>query len=100
MIADDEPHIRRILATFLETAGFEVDQANDGKEAVQLLEGPARYHLALLDLMMPGLTGLEVLEEVRNSPERADLPVVILTAKGQDTDREAALAHGATIAPG
>ena len=95
LVADDEPHIRRILATFLESAGFDVDQANDGTEAAHLLAGSTTYHLALLDLMMPGLTGLEVLEEARRSPERTDLPVVILTAKGQDTDREAALALGA-----
>jgi DNA-binding response OmpR family regulator len=95
LVADDEPHIRRILATFLESAGFDVDQANDGAEAAQLLSGPRPYDLALLDLMMPGLTGLEVLEKARGSLERAGLPVVILTAKGQDTDREAALALGA-----
>lgn len=95
LIADDEPHIRRILATFLETAGFEVDQADDGDEAAQFLSSSATYRLALLDLMMPGLTGLEVLEEIRKSPERATLPVVILTAKGQDTDRDAAMALGA-----
>lgn len=95
LVADDEPHIRRILATFLESAGFDVDQANDGSEAAQLLAGSTTYHLALLDLMMPGLTGLEVLDEARRSPERTNLPVVILTAKGQDTDREAALARGA-----
>lgn len=95
LVADDEPHIRRILATFLESAGFDVDQANDGSEAAQLLAGSTTYNLALLDLMMPGLTGLEVLDEARRSPERTNLPVVILTAKGQDTDREAALARGA-----
>jgi CheY-like chemotaxis protein len=96
LVADDEPHIRRILSTFMESAGFAVDEARDGTEAAELLAGPTPYDLALLDLMMPGLTGLEVLERTRNLPDRSNLPVVILTAKGQDTDREAAFSLGAS----
>ena len=53
LVADDEPHIRRILATFLDGAGFEVDEAVDGAEAMARLEGTSHYDLALLDIMMP-----------------------------------------------
>ena len=95
LIADDEPHIRRILATFLETSGFLVDQAGDGREAMDRLQGPIHYDMAFLDIMMPDRTGLDVLEAVRILPHRAGLPIVILTAKGKDADREAAFALGA-----
>jgi DNA-binding response OmpR family regulator len=95
LVADDEPHIRRILATFLEASGFVVDEARDGAQAMACLEGDRPYALALLDIMMPSFTGLEVLENARNLPHRAALPVVILTAKGQDADREAAFRIGA-----
>jgi len=95
LVADDEPHIRRILATFLEASGFLVEEALDGAEAMEFLQGPTSFHLALLDIMMPEHTGLEVLEFARRLPHREELPVIILTAKGQDADREEALRLGA-----
>ena len=95
LVADDEPHIRRILTTFLEASGFIVDEVLDGAEAMACLEGERPYDLALLDIMMPSFTGLEVLENVRRLPHRAGLPVVILTAKGQDADRQTAFRLGA-----
>lgn len=96
LVADDEPHIRRILVTLLEVAGFQVDQAEDGTQAMESLVGDTSYQIALLDIMMPGYTGLEVLQKVRALPHRKDLPMVILTAKGQDADREAAFRFGAS----
>jgi DNA-binding response OmpR family regulator len=96
LVADDEPHIRRILSTFLETSGFQVDEAINGKEAMEFLEGPEPCELALLDIMMPGHTGLEVLEAVRKLPHRERIPVIILTAKGQDADRDMAFRIGAS----
>jgi DNA-binding response OmpR family regulator len=96
LVADDEPHIRRMLATFLESAGFSVDQADDGTSALERLRGPTPYRLALLDIMMPGLNGLEVLERTLPLPHRTDLLVVVLTAKGQDADRESAFRLGAS----
>lgn len=95
LVADDEPHIRRILVTLLEAAGFEVDDVVDGVMALDRLRGDARYDLALLDIMMPGATGLEVLADLRTLSHRADLPVLILTAKGQDADRDEAFQLGA-----
>ncbi len=95
LVAEDEPHIRRVLVTLLESASFAVDQAEDGAQAMERLRGSEPYDLVLLDLMMPGFTGLEVLREVRGLPHRTGLPVVILTAKGQDADREEAFALGA-----
>lgn len=95
LVADDEPHIRRILVTLLEAAGFEVDAVVDGDTALDRLRGEGRYDLVLLDIMMPGATGLEVLAQVQTLAHRAHLPVLILTAKGQDADRDQALQLGA-----
>ena len=95
LVADDEPHIRRILTTLLESASFEVDQVADGPTALAHLEGEGAYDLVLLDIMMPGATGLEVLERLRELEHRRQVPVVILTAKGQDADRDEAFALGA-----
>ncbi len=95
LVADDEPHIRRILQTLLETAAFHVDTQPDGTAAIKALEGDERYDLILLDIMMPGATGLEVLSHLRELKHRKSTPVVILTAKGQDADREQAFSLGA-----
>ncbi len=96
LVAEDEPHIRRVLTTLLENAGFQVDVAEDGVEALRKLRGGAPYDLVVTDLMMPGASGLDVLEALREMPTRCTLPVVILTAKGQDADRSRAFALGAS----
>jgi len=95
LVADDEPHIRRILATVLETAGYSVSQACDGGDAVEALEAPRTPDFFLLDLMMPGASGMEVLRRIRSHPRHLRTPVIILTAKGQDADRDAAMEAGA-----
>lgn len=95
LIVDDEPHIRRLLATRLQTEGYDVEEAGDGEEGLRKLPD-FRPDLVLLDLMMPGANGLEVLSRIRADPERGTLPVIILTAKGQDSDRDLALAGGAS----
>ena len=95
LVADDEPHIRRVLATLLDRAGYLVDEASSGTEALQLWHSGAHYDAVLLDLMMPGATGIEVLETIRSGEHGVLTPVIILTAKGQDADRDAAFASGA-----
>lgn len=95
LLAEDEPHIRRILQTVLEEAGFTVVAVSDGVAAQRRMEGPDPFDLVITDLMMPGCTGLDLLESIRALPHRRDLPVIVLTAKGQDTDRQAAFASGA-----
>lgn len=94
LVVDDEPHIRRVLGTVLEEHGYLVTLASDGDEGLAEL-GRLHADLVILDLMMPGASGLEILSHIRSDPERSDTPVIILTAKGQDTDREAAFAGGA-----
>ena len=95
LVVDDEPHIRRVLTTILSNEGFEVEEAVDGTEGMEVVQSDAPFDFILLDFMMPGATGLEILARVRASEHRSDTPVIILTAKGQDTDRMAALAGGA-----
>lgn len=95
LVADDEPHIRRILTTLLEAASFVVDVVSDGPAALELLRGELPYDLVLLDIMMPEAGGLEVLTEMRSLDHRVAVPVIILTAKGQDTDRDRAFQIGA-----
>ena len=94
LVVDDEPHIRRVLEVILGSRGFDVVIASDGMQGLDNL-GREPVDLILLDIMMPGASGLEILSKIRSNPERGDTPVIILTAKGQDTDREAALAGGA-----
>lgn len=96
LVAEDEPHIRRILVSLLESGGLGVDQAENGARAMDCLAGEAPYQMALLDIMMPEMTGLEVLRKLRTLPHRTTLPVIILTAKGQDADRELAFRLGAS----
>jgi CheY-like chemotaxis protein len=96
LVADDEPHIRRVLTTLLESVGFAVEPVADGSQALALLTDPGvPCDLLLTDLMMPERTGLEVLEELAEMHHRRELPVVVLTAKGEDADRERALRLGA-----
>jgi DNA-binding response OmpR family regulator len=94
LVIDDEPHIRRVLHAMLGKEGFEVVLASDGTQGLKKIASGA-IDLVILDLVMPGANGLEVLAKIRTDPERSLLPVIILTAKGQDTDREAAIAGGA-----
>ena len=95
LVADDEPHIRRLLATILQAASFEVDCAVDGIQALEHLKGDGAYDLILLDIMMPAATGLELLNHLRGLEHRRDVPVVVLTAKGQDADRDEVFNLGA-----
>lgn len=94
LVVDDEPHIRRVLSAVLGERGFDVRMATDGLQGLDEL-GAHEVDLVILDLMMPGASGLEILSKIRSDPRRSDIPVIILTAKGQDTDRDAALAGGA-----
>lgn len=93
-MVDDEPHIRRVLSAVLGDRGFEITMANDGMEGLDELS-VGTFDLVILDLMMPGASGLEVLSRMRSDPGQSETPVIILTAKGQDTDRDAAMAGGA-----
>jgi len=95
LVADDEPHIGRIIKMKLEQGPFRVTLAYDGREALQVLEREGDICLVMLDLMMPHLSGLDVLSAMRNDPRWRDLPCIILTAAGQEQQHVSAMELGA-----
>lgn len=96
LVADDEPHIGRIVKTKLEQGPFQVTLVFDGTEAIAALTAHADIKLVLLDLMMPKLGGLEVLERMRSDARWSAIPCVILTAAGQDQRYDEAMRLGAS----
>lgn len=96
LVADDEPYIGRIIRMKLETGPYRVEIVHDGREALERLRSDDHFDLVLLDIMMPFASGLDVLEALRELPHRKKTPVIMLTAKGQDSDRQRAEASGAT----
>ena len=96
LVADDEPHIGRIIKMKLEQGPFRVTLAYDGQEAIDLLETENDIDLVLLDLLMPNLSGLDVLARIRSSERLKHLPCIILTAAGQEAQHQKAMELGAT----
>jgi CheY-like chemotaxis protein len=96
LVADDEPHIGRIIKMKLEQGPFRVSLAHDGQEALDVLARSADVDLVLLDLMMPNVSGLDVLARLRADERYRDVPCIILTAAGQEQQYRQAMALGAT----
>ena len=96
LVVDDEPYIGRIIQLKLDSDRYEVETCADGTAALDRLRGSDRIDLILLDIMMPSMSGLEVLSELRALPHRSATPVIMLTAKGQETDRAQAESLGAS----
>lgn len=94
LIIDDEPYILRSLSYLLTREGFTVETAPDGIEGLKRARA-IRPPLIFLDIMMPRLNGYEVCEEIRRDPALAGAYVIMLSAKGQQTDRERGLRGGA-----
>ncbi len=94
MVVDDEPYIARVIKFKLEQEGYAVISANDGVTGLERIR-QEKPDLVLLDVMMPGLTGYEVCQQVKADADLAGIPVVFLTAKGQERDREQGLNLGA-----
>jgi two-component system, OmpR family, alkaline phosphatase synthesis response regulator PhoP len=95
LVVDDEPYIGRIIQLKLETGPYNVVLCPDGRSALERLR-TGTVDLILLDIMMPHMTGMEVLSQLREIPEHAQTPVIMLTAKGQEADREEAARLGAS----
>ena len=85
VVADDDEDILTLVRVTLSGRGYRVESARDGSAALALLQEHAAA-AAVLDIAMPGLDGLEVLTRVRNDPRLADLPVVLLSARAQESD--------------
>ena len=94
LIADDDPHIARLVKSYLEQAGFVVLTANDGEQALHLLRSE-RPDMAVLDVMMPKRDGFALAQLIRGDKQLAALPILMLTARVEDADRLKGLDIGA-----
>ncbi|SDL50590.1 tetratricopeptide repeat protein [Kriegella aquimaris] len=95
LIVDDEHINRRVLENHLSVAGYAISEAKNGQEALELLDNGAAFDLILLDVMMPGLSGYEVCEKIRENHMASELPIVLLTAKNRVSDLVAGFTVGA-----
>ena len=94
LVVDDEPDIRELVQHHLEIEGFEVLSAPDGEKGLFLIQNELP-DLIILDLMLPGIDGLEVCRKLNNIESTSDIPIIMLTAKGEETDIIKGLDYGA-----
>jgi two-component system phosphate regulon response regulator PhoB len=94
LVVEDEPALSTLLRYNLEKEGFDVSEARDGEEALLSLK-ETKPDAVLLDWMLPRLSGLEVCRQIRRAPGLRDLPVIMLTARGEEGDRVRGLDSGA-----
>ncbi len=85
LVAEDDPDILQLVAFRLERAGYEVIQATDGEEALRLVT-ERQPDLAVLDVMMPKVTGYDVTRQIRENQATSQIPVILLTARVQEAD--------------
>lgn len=94
LVVDDEPNIVLSLEFLMEQAGFQVTTAEDGEQALESIKN-AQPDLILLDISLPGISGFDVLEQLRGQTETVALPIIMLTAHGREVEREKGMALGA-----
>lgn len=94
LIVDDEVAIRELLKYNLEKEGYKTTSAADGEQALNFMN-KNKYDLVILDLMLPGINGLEVCRKMRQDPSLARIPIIMLTAKGEEIDKVVGLELGA-----
>ncbi len=94
LVAEDEKDIRELIAFTLRFAGFDVLMATNGAEAVEVAKAE-KPDLVILDVRMPKMSGYEACRQLKENPQTASLPVVFLSAKGQDSEIQQGLASGA-----
>ena len=95
LVADDEPSILLSLQFLLQKAGYEVRLAHNGEEVIQAVE-ESTPDLLLLDAMRPQRDGYDVCQTIRADPRWTALPIILLTAKSRDVERQKGMALGAT----
>lgn len=94
LVAEDEPDIRELIAFTLRFSNFEVVLATNGVEAVEKAQAE-QPTLILMDVRMPRMTGYEACRQLKENPETCDIPIVFLSAKGQEAEIQQGLASGA-----
>ena len=95
LVVDDDTRIRNLLKQYLTENGFRITVAGNADEARRQLTG-LDFDLLILDVMMPGLSGLDVLRKVREDERTKAVPVILLTARSRDSDVDSGFATGAT----
>lgn len=97
LVVDDEPFIRRSLEFVLKKQGYDVHSATNGEEAIEFLKNTndQKPDVMFLDVMMPKMNGFQVVEAVKRDPDLKDIYVILLTAKGQEADRQKGFQLGA-----
>lgn len=95
LVIEDEPNIVEAIRFILARDGWDVEVHGDGADALEVIRS-RRPDLVILDVMLPGRSGLEILRSLRAEPATAALPVLMLTAKGQSRDRALAESVGAS----
>jgi phosphate regulon transcriptional regulator PhoB len=94
LVVDDEADLVELVSYNLKKEGFRIDSASDGESALAEIRKD-KYDLLILDLLLPGIQGMELCRIVRNDPKTASLPIIMLTAKGEEVDRIVGLEIGA-----
>lgn len=89
LLIEDEPNIIEAIRFLLTRDGWRVDTHSDGADAVEVIRA-ARPDLVILDVMLPGKSGMDILRDLRDEPDMISLPVLMLTARGQSRDRDMA----------
>ncbi len=94
LVVDDDPNLTRSITFVMRKEGYDVDTASNGEEAMEKVRA-VKPHMMLLDVMMPKMNGYEVCQEVKGSTELNDIFIIMLTAKGQEVDKEKGMEMGA-----
>lgn len=92
LLVDDDKELSELLSQYLSFEGLNVSVANDAKQALERLDSSEKINIAVFDIMMPGMSGIELLQQLR---AKSNLPVIMLTGKGGDVDRIVGLEMGA-----
>jgi CheY-like chemotaxis protein len=94
LVVDDDPRLLHVVSMYLNIEGYEVDTATNGEEGLRIFE-QRRPDLVILDVMMPGIDGLEACRRIKSNPETRAIPVVLFTALSRSDDVESGRAAGA-----
>lgn len=95
LMAEDEEDTASLLRFLLERSGYHVLHAQDGKQAQQMIDTMPAPHLVLLDIMLPHMSGLQLLPYIRKKPDWQQVPIIMLTADSSEHDIQQALTSGA-----
>jgi CheY-like chemotaxis protein len=97
LVADDDPAILRLLTTILEKENFSVTTARDGREAYKILQADPNYTAAILDVVMPHISGTELVRQMKTQEKLANIPVMMMTAEQDPKLSSDSFAAGAVV---